>query len=74
MMLKPVQPEEQVQKACQLAMTVLSAPETPIPGNLLDGIQSFKSLIGGVIRGNLFICEKEAPPKKVVKPPKKEAA
>jgi len=71
MSLKPVQPEEQVQKACQLGLTVLSAPETPIPGNMLDAIQSFKSLLGGVISGQLFICEKEAPPKEVVEPPKK---
>ncbi len=61
MSLKPVQPEEQVQKACQLGLTVLSAPETPIPGNLLDAIQSFKSLLGGIIQGTLFICEREAP-------------
>ncbi len=57
MSLKPVQPEEQVQRACQLGLTVLSSPETHIPGNLLDAIQSFKSLLGGVIAGNLFICE-----------------
>ncbi len=62
MSLKPVQPEEQVQKACQLGLTVLSSPETHIPGNLLDAIQSFKSLLGGVIQGNLFICEREMPP------------
>lgn len=59
MSLKPVQPEEQVQRAFQLGLTVLSSPETHIPGNLLDAIQSFKQLLGGVIQGNLFLCQRE---------------
>jgi len=61
MSLKPVQPEEQVQKACQLCLTVLTSPDTRIPGNLGDGIQSFKALLNGVIQGNLFICQVEPP-------------
>ncbi len=61
MSLKPVQPEEQVIKACQVGLTVLSAESTPIPGNLLDGTASFKNLLIGVIQGNLHICQDEAP-------------
>jgi len=61
MSLKPVQPEEQVIKACQVGLTVLSSEGTAIPGNLLDGTASFKNLLIGVIQGNLFICQKEAP-------------
>lgn len=88
MSLKPVQPEEQVIKACQVGLTVLSSEGTAIPGNLLDGTASFKNLLIGVIQGNLFICQKEAPakegeklaekptapvPAEVVKSPKKTA-
>ncbi|KKK64461.1 hypothetical protein LCGC14_2983970 [marine sediment metagenome] len=85
MSLKPVQPEEQVIKACQVGLTVISSEGTAIPGNLLDGTASFKNLLIGIIQGNLFICQKEvaakegeqqpekgpAPPAEVVKTPKK---
>ena len=72
MMLKPVQPEEQVIKACQVGLTVISSEDTAIPGNLLDGTASFKNLLIGVIQGNLFICQKEAPPKIAGESPPKE--
>ena len=82
MSLKPVQPEEQVIKACQVGLTVISSEGTAIPGNLLDGTASFKNLLIGIIQGNLFICQKEkaeapkpekpaAPPAEVVKTPRK---
>ena len=66
MSLKPVQPQEQVIKACQVGLTVISSEGTAIPGNLLDGTASFKNLLIGIIQGNLFVCKKEAPPKEVV--------
>ena len=69
MSLKPVQPEEQVIKACQVGLTVISSEGTAIPGNLLDGTASFKNLLIGIIQGNLFICQKEAPPKEAEKTP-----
>ena len=63
MSLKPVHPQEQVIKACQVGLTVISSEGTAIPGNLLDGTASFKNLLIGVIQGNLFICQNEAPEK-----------
>lgn len=73
MSFKPIQPEEQVQKACQCGLAALSSEDTNIPGNILDAVQSFKAIINGVVSGQLFICqkEKEAPPEKGAEPPKK---
>ena len=83
MSFKAVQPQEQVIKACQVGLTVISSEGTAIPGNLLDGTASFKNLLIGIIQGNLFICQQvekadpapnvEAPaaPKEAVKVPQK---
>lgn len=77
MSLKTVQPQEQVIKACQVGLTVISSEGTAIPGNLLDGTASFKNLLIGIIQGNLFICQAEAPaaaPKEEAKALSKEVA
>ena len=71
---QPVQPE-QVQQSCQIGLAVLSDEECRIPGNLVEGIMSFKSLLNALIQGSLVICQDvPAKPEDGQTPPKKEAA
>lgn len=82
MSLQPVQPEEQVQKACQVGLAVLELASTSIPGNLYDAIGSFKQLLRGVIQGQLILCQQpktegegtQEPPKKIVRKKKSKLA
>ena len=60
MSLKPI-PLDKIQTPCQMLLAYLDDPENKTPNNMLEGIVSIKSLIRGVVNGQLFICEQEDP-------------
>ena len=55
-MLKPIN-QEQVQQTSQVMLAFLSEESVSIPGNLLEGIVSGKSLLRGIIQGQLLVCQ-----------------
>lgn len=63
MSLKPIN-QEQVQGASQVILAYLDDGANTTPNNLLEGIVSGKSLLRGIISGNLVVCQKEAAPPK----------
>ena len=56
MALRPIQ-QDQVQKTVQVLLAFLSDDNVSIPGSMLEGIYSGKSLLRGIISGNLLVCE-----------------
>jgi len=56
MSLKPLD-LEQIQGACQIVLSYLSDPANSTPNNLVEGIASGKSLMRGVLSGELVICQ-----------------
>lgn len=48
-------PQEQVQQAAQHLLTLLDSPSTNIPGNLLEGVFSGKSLLRALLNGTLKV-------------------
>jgi len=59
MSLQPIN-QEQVQKTTQILLAFLSDDNVSIPGSMLEGIFSAKSLLNGILSGNLLICQKTA--------------
>jgi hypothetical protein len=60
MSLQPL-PQESVQSTCQILLAFLSDEGVSIPGNLLEGVVSGKSLLRGIIQGQLQVCQIAAP-------------
>lgn len=78
---------EQVQQSAQVALAFLSDGSVSVPANMLEGIVSSKSLLRGIISGQLIVChqavdqvqpaagdKKEAPDKDPEKTSEKEEA
>ena len=65
----PLQPlnEEHVQKTTQILLAYLDDERNVTPNNMLEGIVSGKSLLRGILSGNLVICQRAeaAEPKKL---------
>ena len=57
MSLKPLD-LEQIQGTCQIVLAYLDDPENSTPNNMVEGIAGGKSLLRGVLSGNLVICQK----------------
>lgn len=57
MSLQPIN-QEQVQQTAQIVLTYLDDPENRTPNNMLEGIVSGKSLLRGILAGQLFVCAK----------------
>lgn len=72
MSLQPA-PAEPVQKACQVLLAAVSDEGCRIPGNLLEGVMSGKSLLQAILNGNLVVCQKPEPDKKAKEPVKPAA-
>lgn len=78
-------PQEQVQKTAQVMLAFLDSPGANVPGNLLEGVVSGKSLLRGLLAGSLAIVSTApaaqpqatlapaAPPEGEKKPSKKAA-
>ena len=58
--MKPL-PAEQVQQTAQITLAFLESGDAKIPGNFMDGVFSFKSLLRGILAGNLVVCQTNAP-------------
>lgn len=56
MNLRPIDPN-QIQRTAQVVLSVLDSDDTRIPGSLAEGVASGKSLLRGILQGQLFICE-----------------
>jgi hypothetical protein len=59
MSLQPIN-QEQVQKTTQILLAFLSDEKVSIPGSMLEGIFSAKSLLNGILSGNLLVCQNAA--------------
>jgi hypothetical protein len=68
--------EEPVQQAAQILLSFLSDASVSVPAPMVDGIVSGKTLLRGIINGQLVVCTQEAEPEKTVskKVSKKQAA
>ena len=62
--MKPL-PTEQVHTACQVMLTVLSDEGISTPNNMLEGVVSGKSLLRGILTGQLAVCSSNQPEEKV---------
>jgi len=56
MSLQPIN-QEQVQQTAQVLLAFLSDESVSVPGPMLDGVVSGKSLIRGLVSGQLIICQ-----------------
>ena len=69
--MTPLDKETVIQTA-QIVLAYLSRPDNSTPNDMLEGIVSGKSLLRGLVSGQLIVCtatDVEAPPA-----PKKKAA
>jgi len=55
-MLQPIN-QEQVQQTAQVLLSYLDDPNNSTPNSQLEGIVSGKSLLRGILAGNLMICQ-----------------
>ena len=67
MSLQPVQ-QEQVQGTAQQMLSFLSDENVNVPGNMLEAIVSGKSLLRGIIGGQLILCQSVNTPPKPLEP------
>jgi hypothetical protein len=54
-------PAEQVQQTVQVLLTFLDSENAKVPGNLLDGVVSGKSLLRGLLNGQLVVGQVDLP-------------
>jgi hypothetical protein len=68
--------EEPVKQAAQLLLSFLSDASVSVPAPLVDGIVSGKTLLRGIINGQLVVCAPADEPEQTVskKVSKKQAA
>jgi len=58
-MYVPTEQQEQVQQAAQVMLALLSDESVSVPGNLLEGVVSGKSLLRAIVQGSLVVCTEE---------------
>lgn len=63
-------PTEQVHTAVQIMLTTLSHTDARIPGDMVEGVVSGKSLLRGILNGSLVVCTPDAPQAKKPAAPK----
>jgi len=63
MKLAPIAKQEQVQGTAQQVLAYLDDPTNKTPNNMLEAIVSGKSLLRGIITGQLIVCQQLAPEK-----------
>jgi hypothetical protein len=77
--MKPIN-QEQVVQTSQVVLAVLSDEDSSTPNKYLEGVVSGKSLLRGIISGQLVVCQAEekpepkAPAEKAKAKPKGKAA
>lgn len=71
MNLVPVK-EEAIQGTAQILLTFLDSPGANVPGNLIEGVVSGKSMLRGLLSGSLVLCQPEQPKVDKAPPRKKE--
>ena len=54
-------PKEQVNQTCQTLLAFLSDDSVSVPAPMIEGIVSGKSLLRGILSGQLAICQVGAP-------------
>ena len=59
--MTPLDKESVVQTA-QIALAYLNDKRNATPNDMLEGIVSAKSLLRGIVAGNLVVCQVDAPP------------
>ena len=65
--------QEQVVQTAQILLAVVSDEEGSTPNKFLEGVVSGKSLLRGLIAGQLVVCTAEAPAKEAEAKPKPKA-
>jgi hypothetical protein len=50
-------PAEQVQQASQVLLAFLDSDGASVPGNMIEGVVSGKSLLRGILSGALVVCQ-----------------
>ena len=58
--MKPL-PQENVQSAAQVLLAFLDSDGASVPGNMVEGVVSGKSLLRGLLAGQLVICQADVP-------------
>lgn len=56
-------PADQVQKTAQILLAFLDSDGAVVPGSLVEGVVSGKSLLRGLLQGTLVLCAPDAAPK-----------
>lgn len=54
--------QEHIQSSVQVLLAFLSDENVSIPGSMLEGIFSGKSLLRGIISGSLVVCQRRESP------------
>lgn len=54
-------PTEQVQQTVQVLLAFLDSENVKVPGNMLEGIVSGKSLLRGLLNGQLVVAQVDLP-------------
>ena len=73
MQLVPIH-SEHIQRTAQILLGILDSEAVSIPGNLSEGLSSGKSLLRGILQGNVVVCERKSPPVQVDEAPAEAAA
>jgi len=58
MSLTPIN-QEQIQGTCQVVLAYLDDEANSTPNNMLEGIVSGKSLLRGILAGQLVVCQNQ---------------
>lgn len=66
-------PIEQIQKTVQVLLAFLDSDGANVPGSMIEGIVSGKSLLRGLLNGQLIVAQPETP-KLPTAPAEEEAA
>jgi len=66
-------PPEQIQATAQVLLAFLDSDGATVPGNLLEGVVSGKSILRGILQGTLVVCQVGVPAMPPVEVPKPEA-
>lgn len=67
MALQPIN-IEQIQRTAQVLLSVLDSDAVSVPGNLVEGVTSGKSLLRGILQGNVVVCEQANEPPPIPEP------
>ncbi len=72
MSLQPIN-KDHVQQTAQILLAYLDDERNATPNNMLEGIVSGKSLLRGILGGQLILCQEQEPAGDPQKPTKKTA-